>query len=142
MTDYPERRPASLKPVESFHFSLKGMEDTKRECDLQLSALGERIKRIAEKKTVTMNGQPFNIIDKILDICRDKAELKGLAQGIDRVAEIIERYDELDARARILDIIEKDPTWLAWAFGDFESELEADLANLDIKLSEIEANEP
>lgn len=141
MTAYPERVPKNLAPVNTFTFTTKGVEDIKKDCDLQLSALGERIKRISDKFTVTMNGQPFNLIDKILDVCRDEDELKGLSKGLDRVAEIIAKYDALDARVKILDVISEDPNWLMWAFGNFEAELEKDLASLD-KVLEMDDYEP
>lgn len=138
---YPERLPKDLAPVSTFTFSTNGVEDVKKDCNLQLEALGERIKRISDKFTVTMNGQQFNLIDKILDVCRDEEELKGLSKGLGRVAEIIAKYDSLNAKVKILDVIADDPNWLMWAFGSFEADLEKDLAQLD-QVLEMEDYEP
>lgn len=141
MTEYPERLPKNLLPVSTFTFTTKGVDDVKKDCSLQLEALGERIKRISDKFTITLEGRPFNMIDRILDVCRDEDELKGISKGLGRVAEIISKYDSLEAKMNILDLIEKDPNWFMWAFGNFEAEVENDIAKLDQLLEEVEEYE-
>lgn len=114
---YPEAIPTGLEPPTVFRFNTSNISGTKREIDLQTEAYAERIKRISDKCIIA---EHYPVIPQILNLSRDPEELKRLAKGLNRVAEIISEYDELQKRATVLEVAEKDPSWLAWAFGDFE----------------------
>jgi hypothetical protein len=88
--------------------------------ELQIEALETRIDTII--KRFTIDGNP--ILGAILQLSHDKGELAGLSKGLGRLSEIIEPYDELLKRKSLVDIAEKDPNWLAWAFGDFDDEID------------------
>jgi len=106
-------------PINSFRFNSSSASFARAEVELQLEALEIRIENIVKKFTI--EGNP--ILGLILQLTHDQEELAGLAKGLGRLADLIGPYDELQQRKQLLDIAEKDPNWLAWAFGDFDEEI-------------------
>lgn len=135
-SQYPEQKPQDLAPVRKFVFSLDAAKGAKEDLGLQLEAAEQRLQAIIDKCAVTMNGQPFPLIDKILTLTHDPDELKVLAKGLERVASFIADLDDLQQKAKILELIDKDPSWLTWAFGDFEDEIEKGLQSLESTTTE------
>ena len=120
MTHQPLENNKPLKAIESFRFNPASANFAKKEIDLQIEALELRIDNIVNK--FTLDGNP--IIAPIIHISHNKDELIGLSKGLSRVAELLEPLDVLRKRKEILDLAESDPSWLAWAFGDFGEEID------------------
>lgn len=120
MTHQPSHEGAKVGPIKSFRFNSASASFAKKEVDLQLEALEIRIDNIIKKFTI--DGNP--ILGIILQMTHNQEELKGLSKGLGRLSELIGPYEELQKRKEIIDIAEKDPSWLAWAFGDFDSEID------------------
>ncbi|GEM_PF-1683978 len=120
MTNQPSHEGLPVSPIKSFKFSTTSASFAKQEMELQIEALETRIDTII--KRFTIDGNP--ILGAILQLSHDKGELAGLSKGLGRLSEIIEPYDELLKRKSLVDIAEKDPNWLAWAFGDFDDEID------------------
>ena len=120
MTNQPSHEGLPVSPIKSFKFSTTSASFAKQEMELQIEALETRIDTII--KRFTIDGNP--ILGAILQLSHDKGELAGLSKGLGRLSEIIEPYDELLKRKSLVDIAEKDPNWLAWAFGDFDNQVD------------------
>jgi hypothetical protein len=139
MEQHPtDKVPENVTGYNKFMFDVAAVPAARRECQLQLDALEERLRRITEHFKVC-NGQ-FTLIDRITQITQDPAELRGLAKGLERVADdIIGPLTQLRERVQILDLAEKDPRWFSWAFGDFSDEVDKalkDFEDLDQLLGE------
>jgi hypothetical protein len=128
---YPDTPPKDLKPIDSFTFNIGAIETAKKDTDLQIQALEVRIERIVDKfqATVTQGGmsQRVPVLSHIISVCRNSEDLKGLALGLERIADLVPALDLLQDQKRVLDLAEKNPSWFAWAFADFETEFEASL---------------
>lgn len=120
MTHQPLENNKPSKPIDTFRFNASSASFAKKEIDLQIEALETRIDNIVNK--FTLDGNP--IIVPIMHISHNKEELIGLSKGLSRVAELLEPLDVLRKRKEILDLAESDPSWLAWAFGDFDEEID------------------
>lgn len=130
--------PENITGFTKFVFDASAVPAARKECQLQLDAAEERMRRINEHFKVC-NGQ-FTLIDRIIQITQDPAELRGLAKGLQRIADdIIVDLTQLRERIQILDLAEKDPRWFSWAFGDFSDEVDRalkDFEDLDQSLEE------
>lgn len=126
MSEYPEQLPTDSKPLDRFTFSISVAAQVKNDIEAQLNAIDERIDTIVNK--VTVDGMP--IMKAILQTSHDKKELKRLAKGIDRVADLIENYDQLKNRLSIIETAQTDPEWFAWTFGDFSDQVDKGLDSI------------
>lgn len=126
MSEYPEQIPKEQKPLDNFTFSLNLSNKVKVDLESELSAIEERINSIVNK--VTVDGMP--ILKAILQTSHDKKELKRLAKGLDRVADLIEGSDHIKTRLNIIDVAHKDPDWFAWTFGDFSEQIDKHIESL------------
>ena len=120
---HPDKLPENLgieEDATNFKFSTAAIEFSLKETNLMLEALRERLRKINDK--FQLGGHP--LINMILQISHDKDEIKGLAKGLDRVGDFIERLDALEQRYKILEVAKEDPTWFKWAFADFSDDLE------------------
>lgn len=121
MSHYPERlSAASSEPLSKFVFTTALIPDAKRENELELEALRERINRLNKKCTIA----EMTVIDKILSVSHDVEEIRALAKGLERVAQIIERHDKLEEREHVFNVAESDLGWFGSAFGDFADDLD------------------
>jgi hypothetical protein len=126
LTAQPSHERLPNTPINSFKFNSSSASFAKAEVELQIEALETRIDNIVKKFTV--EGNP--VLGLILQLTHNKEELAGLSKGLGRLADIIGPYDELQQRKQLLEIAEKDPNWLAWAFGDFDQEIDEAIVKL------------
>lgn len=113
----PEALPDNLNPISKFTFNAALAADAKAGNEALIEAMNNRIDKIIQAFTVS----DIPVIRGILSVSHDKEELKGLAKGLDRVADLIGVLDQLELRQKILEYAEEDPTWFASAFADLES---------------------
>lgn len=132
MSDHPEPQPNALTPIDRFVFSKRSISDAKADCELQLEALKARIDKINENFVITLSDGrgEMTIIDKILDLTHDTEQLKGVAKGLARVADIIGSYDDVNERMQVLNLAKKNFNWFTANFGDFDAEVENALTQL------------
>lgn len=128
----PETLPSNLVPLKKFTFTTDLVEVAKRDNQVLIDRYSERIDKIAQ--ALMINDMP--IIPAILSVTKDKAELKRLAQGIDRVADLAEVLDELQTRQNVLEYAERDPMWFAAAFADLEHEVNTSIPD-DTDIEEL-----
>jgi hypothetical protein len=115
----PDNR-ANIGPITSFQFNSNSAGFAKKELELQIEALQIRIENIVSRFTIDNNP----VIAVLLNLTHNKEELLGLSKGLGRVAELIGPLDELIKRKEVIDLAEKDPSWLAWAFGNFDTQVD------------------
>jgi len=109
-----------MGPITSFQFNSNSAAFAKKELELQIEALQIRIDNIVSRFTIDGN----QVIAIVLNLTHNKEELLGLSKGLGRVAELIGPLDELMKRKEVIDLAEKDPSWLAWAFGNFDTQVD------------------
>lgn len=126
MTSYPEKIPKTSKPFDKFYFSFENSRSAKSELEKQVESLDDRIDKIVEHFTV----QDIPIIKSLLMLDPSREELKKLAKGIDRIADLIDAKNNLAPKLNVLQMAEQDPNWFASTFGDFSSDIDSDLADL------------
>jgi predicted regulator of amino acid metabolism with ACT domain len=122
----PENIPEKIASFNRFVFNNKANLVVKTELEQQISSIEERISKISS--TVLLDGMP--VISFILQNSHSKKELKQLAKAIDRVADLVEIADQLDVKMKIIDAAEKDPSWFALTFGDFDKEIDEDIEHI------------
>lgn len=120
MTNQQPDNRSNIGPITSFQFNSTSAAFAKKELELQIEALQIRIDNIISRFTI--DGNP--VIGIILNLTHNKEELLGLSKGLGRVAELIGPLDELMKRKEVIDLAEKDPSWLAWAFGNFDTQID------------------
>ena len=120
MSGYPEVKPEGVGSMESFKFSLAASDHAREDVGLRIEALETRLRRIEDKCMVTIQGQKAPLLANILGLNRNKAELKALAAGLDRAADLVEELDKLKAQEGVLEMAKADPNFFAWAFSDFD----------------------
>ena len=125
MSDYPEQVPNSL-PIKNFNFNLDSSIETKKEIISQLSNIDDHIEKIIQRFSI----DDFPVVQVILNMTHDKETLKGLGKALDRVADLIEVKDNLASKLKIINLAEKDPSWFAYTFGDFSSNIDSDISSL------------
>lgn len=128
---YPERKP-DIGDVENFTFSLRNVADAERDLDLQAEAFEDRISKIVEHATVN----DIRVVGSILGLTHDEDELTMLGKALMRVAPLIKTLDEVNQKRNLLQMAKSNPSWVAWAFGDFEREIDAAIARLDQPITE------
>lgn len=126
MSSYPEKIPDSVSEMKNFYFNLDSSKIVKKELEIQVSNLNDRIDKIVDHFTL----DDIPIIRFILGQSHDKDELKKLAKALDRVADLVELKDKLIEKLQVIKTAEKDPNWFALTFGDFS-------VNVDLELDDI-----
>jgi hypothetical protein len=123
---YPEKIPENKQKLTNFLFSLEASASVKSDLESQLNSLNERIQKIVN--SVTLNDMP--ILSFVLQNSHDKKELKKFAKAVDRVADLVDAVDQIEARINIIDTAQKDPDWFAFTFGDFSKQIDEDIDNI------------
>lgn len=125
MPKHPESIP-NFSAYDKFPFSAKASLKIKSDLETQLQSLNERIEKISS----TVNVGDVPLVRFVLQTSHDKIELKKFAKAIDRVADLIDIVDQLESKLKIIEAAQKDPSWFAFAFGDFSEEIENDIDNI------------
>jgi predicted nucleic acid-binding Zn-ribbon protein len=127
MPAYPEKIPTTAKaPIDSFYFRLDAAKDIKKQLESQVAHLDERIEKIVDHFTLA----DMPIIRFILNVSEDREDLKKVAKALDRVADLIDARNEILPKLQLITTAEKNPNWLAMAFGDFSNDVELEIDNI------------
>jgi len=118
----------------SFTFSMTAAAKTKEELNKKVKILQERIDKLVNDFTI----DDLPVLKPILSLTRSKTDLKRLAKAVDRVADIVEIYDSLNGKLKIVEMVETDPNWFASTFGDFEK----DIDNAINKIMAVDKEDP
>lgn len=120
--NYPEQIPNGAKPFyDNFRFSFSMVNDTFKELKENHSKLDSRISQIVDSEKFYING--FPVLRNILHLSPKKNDLKKLSKALDRLADLVEAFDSLESKINLIETVQSDPQWFAWAFGDFSSEV-------------------
>lgn len=107
---------------------------TKEELNKKVKILQDRIDKLVNDFTI----DDLPVLKPILSLTRSKTDLKRLAKAVDRVADIVEIYDSLNGKLKIVEMVENDPNWFASTFGDFEK----DIDNAINKIMAVDKEDP
>lgn len=106
--------------VENFLFSLKRIGEAEKDLDLQIQAIDAAVDKLV--RGIEING--INILGHLLNLTHEEAELERLGKALLKIAPLIAKHDDLTRRKSVFELAQKEPGWLAWAFGDFSAELD------------------
>lgn len=123
---YPESKPDTTD-IQNFTFSLRNVDYAENDLELQAQAFEDRISKIVEHATVN----DIRIVGSILGLTHNANELTMIGRALERVAPLIETLDEIRQKQALLALAKANPSWVAWAFGDFEREIDAAIERLD-----------
>ncbi len=129
---HPEVLPSDSKPRDSFKFSFDNVEQANMHNEEQIARFEHRIDKIVREFTVG----DMQVIGAVLNCGHDKNELKAVAVGLERVADLIQVLDALKTRKSILQYAKTDPTFFASAFADLSAEIESAIPD-DLDLKEL-----
>ncbi len=129
---HPEVLPSDSAPRDSFLFSFMNVEAASSHNDEQISRFEQRIDKIVREFTVG----DMQVIGAVLNCGHDRDELKAVAVGLERVADLVQTLDALKTRKSILQYAKSDPTFFASAFADLEAEINTVLTD-DLDLKEL-----
>lgn len=116
-----------LFKMNNFNFSFALANKAKENIESENNSLEERIGNIVDSEKFHING--FPVLKNILMLQPKKSDLKKLSKAIDRLADLIEVYQEVQSKLSVIEAVEKDPNWFAWTFGDFSQEIDQDIEN-------------
>lgn len=105
-----------------FNFSFAMAQKAKEDLEDEHSKILERITNIVESEKFFVNG--FPVLKNIINLQPQKNDLKKISKAIDRLADLIELFSELDNKISVIKTVQNDPNWFAWTFGDFSKEVE------------------
>lgn len=97
-------------------------------------AISERITAIVESEKFYVSGIP--VLKNILMLGGNKNDLKKLAKALSRLADLVEIHEKLEAKLSLIKVINDDPHWFAWAFGDFSKDVDAGIDSIFKELEE------
>lgn len=117
----------SNQPFQDFNFSFALAQKAKAELQNDHEKLLERITNIVDSEKFHING--FPVLKNIINLQPQKNDLKKIAKALDRLGDLLESFAELDKKISVIDTVQADPHWFAWAFGDFSKEIDNDLEN-------------
>ncbi len=118
----PEQIPDGLQPLTTFRFDAGAAKFATDDMELQIDALETRIERVVDKCKI--GDQGFPVIGAILNLTHNQEELELLARGLLKVAKLVGPLDDLKKRQQVLELARENPTWFAWAFGDFNQSVD------------------
>ena len=107
------------------HIKTQEMKSSELEADHE--KMMDRISQIVDSEKFYING--FPVLKNIIQLQPKKSDLKKLSKALDRLGDLMEAFQELDAKMNVINTVQEHPHWFAWAFGDFSKEIEDDLEN-------------
>lgn len=114
--------------IKNFNFSFSLAQSAKKELEAEHSAMNERINNIVDSEKFFINS--FPVLKNILVLSPTKADLKKLSKALDRLADLIEVFTDLDNKITVIETLNKNPSWFAWSCGDFTEEIDQGLESI------------
>lgn len=111
--------------LKDFNFSFALANKARKELEAEHENMMERISAIVDSEKFYING--FPVLKNIIPLAPKKSDLKKLAKAIDRLADLLEVYQELDNKISVINTVQEHPNWFTWTFGDFANEIEQDI---------------
>lgn len=116
---------SSNNTIKNFNFSFSLAQSAKKELEEEHSALNDRINNIVDSEKFFVNG--FPVLKNIIILQPTKADLKRISKALDRLADLLDIFKELDSKMSVIKTVQDNPNWFAWTFGDFSSEIDKDI---------------
>lgn len=114
--------------IKNFNFSFSLAQSAKKELESEHSAMNERINNIVDSEKFFVNN--FPVLKNILTLGPTKADLKKLSKALDRLADLIEVFTDLDNKITVIETLNKHSSWFAWSCGDFTQEIDQGLESI------------
>jgi Trm5-related predicted tRNA methylase len=111
-----------------FNFSFALAQKAKSDLQDQHEKLLERISNIVESEKFHVNG--FPVLKNIIGLQPKKVDLMRLSKALERLADLVEMFSEIDKKVNLIDVVESNPNWFAVTFGDFSKEIDQDIEKL------------
>jgi hypothetical protein len=111
--------------INEFNFSFALAQQAKGALEKEHEELVERIAKITDSEKFFING--FPVLKNIIQLGPKKADLKKISKAIDRLADLLELFQELDSKISVINTVQEHPNWFAWTFGDFAKEIDKDI---------------
>lgn len=108
-----------------FNFSFALAQKTKTELEESHDKILERMTNIVDSEKFFING--FPVLKNIVALQPKKNDLKKLSKALDRLADLVEVFQELDSKLSVINTVQEHHHWFAWACGDFSHEVEQDI---------------
>lgn len=113
------------KNMETFMFSLKAGQNSRKDLEMRVAALKDRLDKLDEKATITNEaGMSMSVVWMIIHMSDSPEEVSRLGKALVRAAEIIPEHKTLSEKLSAVQILSDDPEWFAATFGDFENEVD------------------
>ena len=96
----------SSSKMNNFNFSFALANKAKVDIQSEYSTLEERISNITDSEKFYVNG--FPVLKNILMLQPKKSDLKKLAKAMDRLADLIEVYEEAQSKLSVIEAVQKE----------------------------------
>lgn len=126
MNSYPEQLPPG--GFDHFLFSFSSAAKAEKELQRDFDALSQRIGAIVEADKFMVQG--FPVLKHLVALQPTKEELKKLAKAVDRIADLLELFNQLNAKLTMIKTMQEHPHWFTDTFADFAKEIERDIDKL------------
>lgn len=123
MTHYPEQIPAGN--FDHFLFSFSSAAKAEKEIQKDFDSLAKRINAIVESEKFFV--QNFPVLRNLIALQPSKEELKKLAKAVDRLADLVEVFGQLDSKLTVIKTMQDHPHWFTDTFADLDKEIDRDL---------------
>lgn len=114
--------------LNNFNFSFSYAQNARKELQEIHSSLNDRISNIVDSEKFFING--FPVIKNLVHLNPSKSDLKRLSKALDRLGDLMEAFQEIDKKLTTMTTLSEDPSWFAWACGDFAQEIDQGLESL------------
>lgn len=111
--------------LKDFNFSFALANKARQELEAEHQNIMERISAITDSEKFFING--FPVLKNLINLGPKKSDLKKLSKAIDRLADLLEVFQELDNKISVINTVQEHPNWFTWTFGDFAGEIEKDI---------------
>lgn len=126
MTFYPDKIPSESS--DHFLFSFSSAARAEKELQSEFDTLANRINNIVESDKFFVQG--FPVLKNILALQPSKDELKRLSKAVDRLAELMDVFGQLNSKLSMIKTMQEYPYWFTSTFADFPKEVERGIDKL------------
>lgn len=130
---HPEQLP-DVEPFEeeSFLFNTTAGQESLSSINSEISALEDRIARLARRKELNIQGIP--VLQQLIGLTQEREDLRVLGKALIRVADLMPELQRLHKQKSVIEMANENPRWLMATFADFSQ----DVQNIDDIISDEE----
>jgi len=122
---YPEQIPVLDKDYDNLGLTFDNVDASKEDIDKSIALLERKINALTEKYTL----RDTPVLKWFIESADDLDELYYIGQALLKLYKLLPELRRLQSKKGLLDIVEKDPSWVAATLGKANSISDGDLSS-------------